>query len=326
MNKKLLGLFFLTFSLVACGGTTSSTSSNTTTAEQPSTSEATTSSSSSKEIYHPSIIVPNGTPTIAIANYAVNHQENVEIVSGPQPLVAAFAAKEKDIIIAPINLGALRYNAGNDAYRLYRTIVWDNLYLVSRTEIKSVSDLNGKKITSFGKGSTPQIVLETILNKNNIATDQIDYLDNVASANSMFTSNEADLIVSAQPNLSAIDTTNAYVTSLKDFWKEATNLETYPQSAIFVKNENYTKVQDALLEIDAQYEAIPTNIEETAKNGAAITSFKEALLTKAIPNSGYKTVENEKTLVEGYYQAMIDLGLGASVGGKLPDENFYLQF
>lgn len=52
--------------------------------------------------------------------------------------------------------------------------------------------------------------------------------------------------------------------------------------------------------------------------------MKEALLKKAIPNCGYKVVEDEFTYVKGYYQAMIDLGLDKAVGGKLPDEDFYI--
>ena len=220
----------------------------------------------------------------------------------------------------------MRYNSGNTTYRLYRTIVWDNLYVVSRTKIDSIEDLKDKDITSFGKGSTPQIVLETIFNHANFAKDKITYTDNVVSALSMFNTNQADIVISAQPNVSSLtpNDIDLFVTSLSTFWKDATNLETYPQSGIFVKNDSLNQIKDTLTAIDEQYNTINENVENTAKNAAQLLDMKEALLKKAIPNCGYKVVEDEFTYVKGYYQAMIDLGLDKAVGGKLPDEDFYI--
>ena len=41
---------------------------------------------------------------------------------------------------------------------------------------------------------------------------------------------------------------------------------------------------------------------------------------------GYLRVkENEKESIDIYFNKIIELGLGASIGGKLPDENFYYQ-
>lgn len=318
MKKNLFTFLLLALCLTGCqSGENPTTSSNTT--ELPTSSSTVTQKNAT-------IISPKGTPAIAIANYAIDHQDDVELVAGPDALVAAFTSGEKDIIVAPINLGAMRYNNGNTAYRLYRTIVWDNLYVVSRTKISSIEDLKDKDITSFGKGSTPQIVLETIFNHANFAKDKITYTDNVVSALSMFNANQADIVISAQPNVSSLtpNDTDVFVTSLSTFWKDATHLETYPQSGIFVKNESLDQIKDTLKAIDEQYNTINENVENTAKNAAQLLSMPEALLKKAIPNCGYKVIDDEFTYVKGYYQAMIDLGLDKAVGGELPDENFYI--
>lgn len=318
MKKNLFTFLLLALCLTGCQNGEKPSTSNTT--------ELPTSSSSTIEQKNATIISPKGTPAIAISNYAINHQDDVELVAGPDALVAAFTGETKDIIVAPINLGAMRYNSGNTTYRLYRTIVWDNLYVVSRTKINSIEDLKDKDITSFGKGSTPQIVLETIFNHANFAKDKITYTDNVVSALSMFNTSQADIVISAQPNVSSLtpNDTDLFVTSLSTFWKDATNLETYPQSGIFVKNDSLNQIKDTLTAIDEQYNTINENVENTAKNAAQLLEMPEALLKKAIPNCGYKVVEDEFTYVKGYYQAMIDLGLDKAVGGKLPDENFYI--
>ena len=100
MKKKNLLFLSIGLLLVGCNNNAISSSNN--------SSEKTSNTSTTKN--YPSIITPNGTPTIAISNYAINHMDDIEVVSGPQPLTAAFASGDKDVIIAPINLGAMRYN------------------------------------------------------------------------------------------------------------------------------------------------------------------------------------------------------------------------
>ena len=273
---------------------------------------------------NPKFIAHNGTPLIALSNYAINHKDNLKIAAGAQELIAEFVAEEVDMIAAPINLGAMRYNA-KPTYGLYKTLVWDNIYILSREEITSIEDLEGKSITSFGRGSTPQIVLETILNTKSVTCD-ISYVDNVQIANSMFTSNESDIVISAQPQVSAIDTSTAHVLPLNTFWKDATGLDTYPQAGLFVKISELSRLKDALKEVDDGYNAIATDISKTAENAESVTgTFKKALLEKSISKCGFKTVNNEIDLVKADYNAMINLGMSAQVGGKLPDEGFFLN-
>ncbi|MCH5171631.1 MAG: ABC transporter substrate-binding protein [Erysipelotrichales bacterium] len=298
MRKKLLSLIALSAVLTSCGNVEQNT--------------------------NPKFIAPNGTPLIALSNYAINHKDNLQIASGSQELIAEFVAEEVDMIAAPINLGAMRYNA-KPAYGLYKTLVWDNIYILSREEITTIEDLEGKNITSFGRGSTPQIVIETILNAKSV-TCEISYVDNVQIANSMFTSGESDIVISAQPQVSSIDTSTAHVLSLNAFWREATGLDTYPQAGLFVKISELDRLKDALKEVDKGYDALTTDISKTAENAESVTgTFKKPLLEKAIPNCGFKKVENEIDLVKAYYEAMINLNMAAQVGGKIPDEGFFLN-
>lgn len=306
-NKFILGLAVL-LTLTACGSKTETS--------------ATTSGTETKSA---KIVAPTGAPVIAIANYAINHQDDISIGNDAASLGAAFTKKSADIIIAPINLGAKLFkDSASNAYGLYKVLVWDNLYLVSRNEIKSIDDLKDKKITSFGKGSTPQIVLESCMKANNISTENITYKNNVNEANAAFSSNLADIIVSAQPNVSGLDTSNSYVLPLSTFWKETTGHDTYPQSGLFVKFDSYDKIKNSLDEISDSYNHLLDNVETTAKNASTLLSgMNENLIKKALPNCGYKNVENVRQSVDNYYQKIIDLGLGASVGGALPDEKFY---
>ena len=73
---------------------------------------------SSKDV---TIIMPTGTPSLALAKYASSSDVKAEIVSGSEGLVAAFTNKSHDFIVAPINLGAKMYQT-NGSYILYKTL------------------------------------------------------------------------------------------------------------------------------------------------------------------------------------------------------------
>ena len=286
MKKKIFSLIALSALLTACGNV--------------------------EQIKEPKVVMPSGAPLIALSNYLINHTGNYQIANGgAQELIAEFSAEEANIIAAPINLGAIRYNA-KPIYGLYKTLVWDNLYILSKEEITSIEDLAGKKITSFGLGSTPQIVLETILNSKSVTCD-VEYLNTVVNANTAFTSGASDIVISAQPQISGLDTSTAHVIDLNPFWKEATGLDSYPQSGLFVKISELDALQDALKEIDEN--------AETISGG----SFKKSILEKALDKCGFKTLDNETQLVKDYYQAMINLNMADKVGGKIPDEGFFLN-
>ncbi len=322
MKKRNITLTLIAMLLAGCNNTTSSSTSNTPSA--PISNESNViSSSGDEQILNPTIIAPNGTPMIAMSNYFINHMDTLTKASGAQELVGAFGNEEMDMIVAPINLGALRFSA-KKTYGLYKTLVYDNLYIVSKEEIHTPSDLQGKDITNFSSGSTPQVVLDTILKKNKV-TANVTYASNVVNANAMFESGESDIIISAQPNVTSLKKDGVYIKPLISFWKEATGLDTYPQAGLFVKISEFARLKTALEEIDAGYELLSKDVSASAKNAHEVTgTFPEAMLKNVIPQCGYKVEPNGKKIVTGYYQALIDLGLAKNIGGKLPDEDFYL--
>ena len=78
--------------------------------------------------------------------------------------------------------------------------MWGNLYLISQEEL-NFDDLAGKKITAFGQGSTPDIVLQCILKEKGLLDSvEIEYLPSVADVQSMFAAGETDLAVIAEPS------------------------------------------------------------------------------------------------------------------------------
>ena len=275
-----------------------------------------------------SVIAPSGTPALALTEYFANFNQNYAIVSGSDPLVAAFTNKTHDIIVAPVNLGAKMYQV-NQTYIHYKTIIWGNTYIVSTQKIKELSDLEDKDIVAFGETSVPGIVLQILLDSYNIKCN-ITYVDDVATANAMLKTGKAETILTAEPSLSKINNGNYSIIDLQKCWANLTGGESYPQAAVFF-NKKYVNNED----LKTHLEAIDNAINKTNDlNYIANLALKidesfnkigiEALI-KAIPNCNFKLVNDEKTPIEQYFNLLKKQGFSAMFGGNLPDEEFYFK-
>ena len=283
---------------------------------------------SSKKV---SVIVPTGTPSLGIAN-VLNDKTLVDanIVSGSDPLIAAFTNASYDVVVAPVNLGAKLYNANeNFSYILYKTIVWGNYYLVSNEEIATLESLEGKTVLVFGKNSTPDVVLRTLISAKNINVN-LEYVDDVATANSYLLSGKADIIVSAEPSLTKMSANkNFYTLDLQKQWQQLTGSYSLPQAGICIKkdskDEKYLKtVLDKMIESVQMAQTKPNVLIASAVSvDENLAKIGEETLQKAIGNCNLRVEETDKEAIEFYFSQVIQLGIGATVGGKLPDEAFY---
>ena len=283
---------------------------------------------SSKKV---SVIVPTGTPSLGIAN-VLNDKTLVDanIVSGSDPLIAAFTNASYDVVVAPVKLGAKLYNANeNFSYILYKTIVWGNYYLVSNEEIATLESLEGKTVLVFGKNSTPDVVLRTLISAKNINVN-LEYVDDVATADSYHLSGKADIIVSAEPSLTKMSANkNFYTLDLQKQWQQLTGSYSLPQAGIFIKkdskDEKYLKtVLDKMIESVQMAQTKPNVLIASAVSvDENLAKIGKETLQKAIGNCNLRVEETDKEAIEFYFSQVIQLGIGATVGGKLPDEAFY---
>lgn len=281
-----------------------------------------------------SLIMPSGTPSLALATYAKEGKDRgkleYEIVAGSDPLVAAFTSASHDVIVAPVNLGAKLYKTyGN--YCLYKTIVWGNVYLASKGTLSSLSDLNGKTVTCFGKNSTPDIVLQAILKNHPEINVTVEYVADVAEANTALATNKAEIIVSAEPSLTKLkDKFGLSIIDLQTEWEKMTGNASYPQAAIFVKKEiaKHSFVKEELQKMVNAVVATNESPSTTASIAVGIHASFETLgvdtLTASIPYCHFQVLDTDKEAVNYYLQMMMDLGFGKQMGESLPDDDFYL--
>lgn len=280
-----------------------------------------------------SIIVPSGTPTLGVADALHSDADlfDYNVVQGSDALVAAFTNANYDIIVAPVNLGAKFYSSLNNfEYVFYQTIVGGCFYLVTSEDITELSQINGKEITVFGANSTPDVIIRSLINYYNLDV-KINYVSDVAEANASLISNKSTIIVSAQPSISKFNASGKFnVIDLQTEWKKMSG-STYsiPQAGIFVKKSKLDdkSVVNALNKLNASLSLSTTNPDKLAESGTlideALNKIGKETLIKAIPHCNFVTTKNNMAEIEFYFNKLIELNLGQTMGGKLPSEDFY---
>lgn len=283
-----------------------------------------------KEKY--TFLAPSGTPSLALATlFDGNEKVEYEIVAGSNPLVAGFTSKEYDFIVAPVNVGAKLY-ANSPNYKMVKTIVWGNFYIASLSEITSIEDLEGKTITAFSQNSSPDIMLQVVLDAYGLRDKvNIEYVDSVQTANSMLMSGQAEITITAEPSTSVLrNKKTLYTIDLQQEWSKISDGNSFPQAALFVNVDllEYDGVNEFIEEVIDRIEDYKDPSLLAASAVKIDDSFKSVgvdALVKAIPNCwiNIKSKEEQMASVAFYASKLVELGLGAQIGGGAPSEDFY---
>lgn len=276
-----------------------------------------------------SIILPAGTPLIALGDLIDNPNFDFTIVNGQDPLLTAFTQNEYDLIIAPINLGAKLFISETSQYKMKAIITTNNTYLISKNEINSINDLSNKKVLAFGNGSAPALALSCALDINKIDCE-VNYKNSAADVITMYTSlnDDNDYYLSAEPNITKIeDKTNKSINKLdvSEIIKE--EVPVLIQACLFVNpNSNVDEKIISLIKenINTMNELPSEYAKKIINKNEFFTGLGESVLTKCIPNSNIKyldAIDNMENINK--YFTFLNKYLNKVLGGKVPSEEFY---
>jgi ABC-type nitrate/sulfonate/bicarbonate transport system substrate-binding protein len=156
-----------------------------------------------------SILVPSGTPYLAIAGLLKNPKIKIDISNGPSGLQTALPSGSHDIVIAPVNLGTNLYNKGNSKYQISHILTSNNAYIVTRSENKldSIMDLANEKVLAFAATGIPANVLKKVYENNGLDISLIDFsAQSSAAVYSLFAGNTTDAkyVLMSEPEISKL--------------------------------------------------------------------------------------------------------------------------
>lgn len=240
------------------------------------------------------VLSPTGAPALSLLEAKVNESENsFDFVTGSEVLSAELVKEdsEYDVILAPVNLGAKMIQAGKSNYRLKAVITWGNLYLVGKSE----NALNEEgTFATFGEGSVVDFVLKKAVDLSTIKPE-ITMYSSAQDVQGALLSGKADCGMLAEPAVTATikkakeqGIELQVIQNLQASYKENMNteLEGFPQAAIFVKQGSEDKVKDLLKTIETFVNETavntPDKIEEYVDNiGVDTLGVPSAALSKA---------------------------------------------
>ena len=236
-----------------------------------------------------SILSPKGAPAISLVPLIQENKDSIEFVDGTDVLSAELIKGEKDMIIAPVNLGAALSKKDSNPYRLYGIVTWGNLYLVSNSDISFVEN---EPLALFGEQAVPGLVFNSIKN----SLDQVfvsTAFNSVTDVQGQLLSKTFNVGLMAEPLVTAtIAKAKTLETPLnlsvyKDIqalWQEKTGFENYPQAAIYIKADISA---DKLKQVEARLELMMAyNIELNNNSSKLETDIKEDLsATLGVPAS-----------------------------------------
>ena len=282
--------------------------------------------------YKLSVVAPQGAPAVSVASLAVNDTDSYSFIDANN-IAEQFTANQKDIIIAPVNAGAMLYSKGKSTYKLGAVVTWGNLYFATtRTDILAIQDLDGKNVTLFGENTINSSFAKYVLDLYDV-TPNYEYLGSAANTKELLASDDNAIVMTAEPALTAVTNqlkqANKTVTSysVTGLYNEFST-EEFTQAALFIKadtlDNHKSVVNDYLDKVKESCDLVTNDVESVANNIITLgnTGLPSALpvLKTALPkcNIKFKSAADSKAAIEK--TANIDL---KQFGGAVPSDDFY---
>lgn len=277
------------------------------------------------------------------ANGTSANDYNFTVATSPDQIVAAIsnATEPLDIAACPINLASTLYKKTNGAIQIAAINTLGVLYILENgNTINSISDLKGKTLYATGQGSTPEYILNYILEANGLTPGEdvtINYVAEHAELATMIATGKVDLAMLPEPNVTSARVQNSDLRIALDVteeWGKATVLKgdgesELVQGCIIVRKDFAEKNPEALKAFLEEYKAsvdyVNANVEEASVLCETYGIIPKAAVAKmAIPNCNITFVEGAemKALAQSNLQILFDAN-PSSIGGAMPADDFY---
>jgi NitT/TauT family transport system substrate-binding protein len=261
------------------------------------------------------------------------------LVGAPDEIVGLITTGEVDIAAVPTNLAATLYKKTEGKIKIIANNTLGVLNIVTNgVEVTSIEDLRGKKIFATGQGTTPEYVLNYVLEQNGLTVGvdvEVEYRAEHSEVATLMAAGEAKIALLPQPFVTSVIMQNENVKIALDMteeWEKATgeDASSLVMGSIIVRSEflekNKAVVDTFLSEYAASTEYVNNNIDESAALIEKFDIMKAAPAKIAIPECNITYIDGSemKSVTSGFLEVLFKANPKA-VGGELPDEDFYYE-
>lgn len=257
-----------------------------------------------------------------------------------EQLSAMITSNQVNFIVAPIPNAIMLYNKGANV-KLGNVAIWGMLYILSADDsVKTLEDLKGKEIAvTGGSNGYHGTIFRHILIQSNIDPDKDLTILNMdmAESSSRLATGDIKLALSNEPNSSVTidnaakgNVTVKRAIDLQEEWAKATGSQSrIPQAGLIIVGDN---AQNTALvnEVLKQFEASAKWVNENpAAAGPMVEKYfpkmKASAVENSLPFARLEPVSSPqcKDEVNAFLTEYLKTAPPASIGGKMPDDNFY---
>lgn len=287
----------------------------------------------------------NGTTGFGMAKMMSDNKNNAaynfSVQTDAANVLAAMINGTADIAALPTNAASTLYNRTEGKIKILAVNTMGCLYLLTKegTTVSNFADLRGK--TVYVPAQNPTFILTDLCKKNgmvpgtDITIDSTSYAQ-PANLRAAVASGVVDIAVLPEPMvtmaISGAKQQNITYTNALDLtavWDKVNTPGSLVQGCIVVRNEFLEKHPTTVKNFLTAYEASINYLNENTADAAAkiveAGIFANAQVAeKAIPkcNVCYLAGDGMKSAMQGYLNVLLAIQ-PASIGGKLPADDFY---
>lgn len=276
---------------------------------------------------------PTGMGMVKLADKQNYPNYTVSIEASPDALNPRIISGEVDVAAVPVNLASVLYNKLDGDISVLAVSTLGVLYVVEAgSEVNSVADLAGKTVYATGQGATPEYILNYLLDKNGVAGSvEVNYVGEHAALATMLADGSAEIGMLPEPNVTSTLAGNdnlRIALNLTEEWNKVCSTELVQGVVIARKsfvNEHPEAIEQFLREYEKSSAFVNENIDEAAKLIVDVGILGNVeIAKKAIPNCNISFSKGEAMYkaVEGMLAVLFEAN-PKSIGGKLPDKDFY---
>ncbi len=258
-----------------------------------------------------------------------------KVLNKPTDIPPIAKKESADLLFMPLNLASVLYNNGMN-YQAYKILEMDLLRVVSTDPgIRSLSDLKGKEVHVFGKGATPDVLLNFMLEQNKINPQEdvkLAYKEAPQLAQ-LLIANKIHTAILPEPLATKCTIKNERAKIVTSYGKEISAIlgfEFNITQASLMINKTFAKNNpDLVKKISALYDdeveklrANPLLFGELAKEQSIFGN--PSLIKKIMPEVGpvIKSAYDVRHPVEEYFKILYKMN-PKTVGGNIPKDDFY---
>jgi NitT/TauT family transport system substrate-binding protein len=242
---------------------------------------------------------------------------------------------ELDIAAVPANLASVLYNNTDGKIKLLAVNTLGVLYIVENGEsVSSLAELKGKTLYATGRGSTPEYVLAYLLEKNGIDPEKdvtVEWKAEPTEVVSLMAGNKGSIAMMPQPYVTVAQGAIEDLRIAADLTKEwdALGSGSALLTGVLVVRSDFAdeypgQIAKFLDEYKASTEYVNANTAEASVLIEEFDIVKAAVAEKALPYCNITFIDGSpmKAAMQGYLEVLYDRN-PQSVGGSLPDDDFY---